>query len=233
VPTAAVLVVGDEILSGKFTDENGPYLIRRLRELGCDLRRLVVVPDTLDAIAEEVARAAGFDHVVTTGGVGPTHDDLTFEGVARGLGRPLVLADELVALLARSGLPPTEANLRMCRVPEGYRLEFGRSSFPVVRAGNTWIFPGVPSLFRKKFEDVANAFRGAPILTARRATSRRETDLAEALAQVAARFPAVAIGSYPRWGDGERMREEELVLTLESRDADALDQAAEALDRLL
>ncbi len=233
MPTAAVLIIGDEILTGKFTDENGPFLIGRLRALGCDLRRLVVVSDTVEAIAEEVARASGFDHVITTGGVGPTHDDVTFEGVAAGLRRPLVIAPELVALLGRAGLPPTDTNLRMCRVPAGYELVYGRSSFPVVRAGNTWVFPGVPSLLQKKFEDVADAFRGVPVATARRSTRRRETDLAPALTAVAERFPTVTIGSYPRWSGGEGMREEELVLTLESRDPDALSRAVAALDDVL
>lgn len=231
MPTAALLIIGDEILTGKFADENGPWLVSRLRALGCDTRRLVVVPDLVDEIADEVARARSFDHVITTGGVGPTHDDVTFEGVAKGLARPLVVAPELVALLSRAGLPAIDTNLRMCRIPAGYTLERVRSPFPVVRAGNTWVFPGVPALLRRQFDDVAEAFRGVPPATARRTTRRREVDVAPALTAVAARFPTVTIGSYPRWGEG--LAEEELVLTLESRDADALAAAVAALDDVL
>ncbi len=231
MPTAAVLIIGDEILSGKFADENGPYLIRRLRELGCDLRRLVVLPDVLDQIAAEVRRCEGFDHVITTGGVGPTHDDVTFEGVALGLSRPLEVAEDLLVLLDRSGLPRTPTNLRMCTVPVGARLVYGASSFPVVSAGNVWVFPGVPALFRKKFEEVAGSFRGVPVSTARRTTRRAETSLAAALGGVASAHPTVAIGSYPRWSD--ELREVEVTVTLESRDEEALAAALAALDTLL
>jgi molybdopterin-biosynthesis enzyme MoeA-like protein len=231
VPTAAALIIGDEILSGKFPDENGPYLIRRLRELGCDLRRLVVLSDDLEAIADEVARCRVFDHVITTGGVGPTHDDRTFEGVALGLGTPLGVHPELLGLLDRAGLERSPTNLRMCTIPEGSRLVFGSSSFPVVCAQGVWVFPGVPGLFQKKFEDVAESFRGVPLLAARRSTQRAEVVLAGALSEIAARFPEVAIGSYPRWG--AQLREEELVVTLESRDPQALAAAVAALDDIL
>ena len=99
-PTAAIIIIGDEILSGKFVDENTPFLIRRLRALGVDLRRAVIIPDDLAEIAREVSLAADrYDLVFTTGGVGPTHDDVTLEGVARAFGVPLVTYPRLVSLL--------------------------------------------------------------------------------------------------------------------------------------
>lgn len=234
MPTAAVIIVGDEILSGKFADENGPWLIRRLRELGCDLRRLVVVADAPDAIGDEVRRcAAACDHVLTTGGVGPTHDDRTFEGVGRGLDLPLAPHPELVALLERFGLPPSETNLHMCTVPVGSVLERGPTGrgFPTVRARNVWVFPGVPVLMRARFDEVSPAFVGSPVATARWSSNRRETELAALISQVAEEMPTVAVGSYPRYDDGGR--EVELVVTFESRDAGAVASAEGRLRELL
>ena len=100
MPTVGVVIIGDEILSGKFADENGPYLIERLRELGADLRRLVTISDDLDDIAGEVRRCSeAYDLVVTTGGVGPTHDDRTLIGIARAFSVGLVEHPELLELL--------------------------------------------------------------------------------------------------------------------------------------
>ena len=121
--TAAVIIIGNEILSGKFADENGPYAIRRLRELGVDLERMVVIPDTPEVIAAEVSLASQrFDWVFTSGGVGPTHDDVTLESVAAGLGESLVLHPDLLALLDGFGIERTPSSLRMARVPESTRL---------------------------------------------------------------------------------------------------------------
>ncbi|MCB9686903.1 MAG: competence/damage-inducible protein A [Alphaproteobacteria bacterium] len=228
MPTAAVIVIGEEILSGKFADENGPWLIARLRALGCDLRRLVVVGDEPDAIADEVRRcAATHDHVLTTGGVGPTHDDRTFEGIGLGLGAPLAEHPELLVLLDAYGLPRTETNLRMVRVPVGAVLERGGGGFPTVRVGNVWVFPGVPVLMRARFESLAPAFAGEPVRTERVEVERREVEVAAAIEDVARAFPSVGIGSYPRYDDGGRERR--VVITLEARDPDAL---AAALERL-
>lgn len=226
MPTAAVIVIGDEILSGKFADENGPYLIRRLRALGCDLRRLVTVSDRVEEIADEVRRcAASADHVVTTGGVGPTHDDLTLEGIAAAFGEPLELREELAALLDRFGLPRSETNLRMATVPRGAVLVPSRSAYPVVRVRNVWVFPGVPRLLQVKFEEVAGVFAGEQVRCERVYTDRHETEIAALLFRLQAEHPTVAIGSYPRFGE-EAFR---VILTLESRDGAALDLATAAL----
>ncbi|MEQ1502030.1 MAG: competence/damage-inducible protein A [Myxococcota bacterium] len=232
MPTAAVVIIGDEILSGKFPDENGPFLIGRLRTLGADLRRISTISDDVAGIADEVARAsAAHDHVITTGGVGPTHDDVTLEGVARAFDLPLEARPELVALLDRYGLPRTETNLRMATVPAGASLIVGpRSNFPVVRVRNVWVFPGIPRLMQAKFEEIAPAFAGEQIRAVRLYVDQPETEIAAALMEVAARFAAaVAIGSYPRFGeDGYQV-----IVTLESRDDDALAEANAALRAVL
>jgi molybdenum cofactor synthesis domain-containing protein len=231
MPTAAVVIIGDEILSGKFPDENGTHLITRLRALGCDLRRLVVVGDEVSEIADEVRRcAAAHDHVVTTGGVGPTHDDRTLEGVALAFGVPLETRPELVALLDRFGLPRSDTNLRMATVPEGSELVIGpRSSFPIVRTRNVWVFPGIPKLMHAKFEEIAPAFAGEQVRSDRLYIDQPETEIASVLMAVAERFPTVTIGSYPRFGEGDY----KVIVTLESRDDPALAAASTELRAVL
>lgn len=223
----AVVVIGEEILSGKFADENGPYLVRRLRELGADLRRLVVIGDGVDEIADEVGRsAARFERVITTGGVGPTHDDRTFAGVAAAFGRPLVEHPELRTLLLAYGLPENDATLRMARVPEGATLEAGSArSYPVVRVDGVFVFPGVPRLMQAKFEAIRTTFAGPTVHVARLVTDLHETDIAADLTEVQEAEPTVAIGSYPRFGEGPFR----VILTLESRDAEAVARARAAL----
>lgn len=226
MPTVAAVIIGREILTGKFADENGPFFVRRLRQLGADLKRLVVVDDDLEAIAEEVRRcAARHDHVFTTGGVGPTHDDITLEAIARAFDVPLVLEDRLVDVMDRFDIPHTEANLRMARLPEGSDLvDGGASSYPIVRCRNVWILPGVPKLMQRKFETIAPRLRGPEIHCTRLLLDVHETDIAEALTAVVALHPAVDIGSYPRFGEEARV-----ILTLESRSESALQAADDAL----
>jgi molybdenum cofactor synthesis domain-containing protein len=125
--TAGIVLVGNEILSGKIEDANAVYLCRELRSLGVDVRRISVIPDEVDTIAAEIAAfSRGHDVVFTSGGVGPTHDDVTIEGAARALGVPVVRHPHLVALLQRYyGDRLTEAHLKMAEVPEGAELDGG------------------------------------------------------------------------------------------------------------
>ena len=180
MPTAAAVIIGDEILSGKFADENGPFFIRRLRTLGTDLSRLVTISDDLDAISGEVRRcSAAYDLVFTTGGVGPTHDDLTLEGIALAFDRPLVLSDEIVERMRSFDMTIDETTLRMAKVPEGTVLEQTEAgSYPVLRCENVWIFPGVPKLMHIKFEALAHRFAGQAVLTHRLYVTEPETRIA-------------------------------------------------------
>ncbi|PYM80837.1 MAG: competence/damage-inducible protein A [Candidatus Rokuibacteriota bacterium] len=137
--TAGIILVGNEILSGKTVDANAAYLCRELRELGVEVRRIAVIPDEVALIAEEVAAfSKAFDLVFTSGGVGPTHDDVTIEGVARALGVPVVRHPELVALLERYYRDKlTDAALRMAEIPEGAELITGNGlRFPNVAMRN-------------------------------------------------------------------------------------------------
>ncbi len=223
-----VAIIGNEILSGKYADENTPWLARRLRELGADLLRVAVVPDTLGDIAAEVAaQAARYDVVLTTGGVGPTHDDITFAGVAQAFAVPLHHHPELVAVLrTRMGDACNAAALRMAEVPEGSTLWWdGGVRFPTVVCRNVAIFPGVPSLLRLKFDKVAHRFAGTPYGLVRLRTEATESAIAERLTAAQDRHPTVTIGSYPRLDEVPV----HVVLTLESRDAAALEACAEEL----
>jgi molybdenum cofactor synthesis domain-containing protein len=218
VKTAAIVIVGDEILSGKVDDENARYLIGELRALGVRLGRIAVVPDEVDVIAETVHELASrFDWVFTSGGVGPTHDDLTVAGVARGLLRRVVRDPALEALLrAHFGADVPDAALRMADVPEGAeRAAESELSWPVCVVDNVIVLPGVPEIFRRKFAAIRERFRDTPFVLRSVFLRADESRIAAALAEVAAEHPAVHIGSYPRTDErGAIVR-----VTLEGKDA--------------
>jgi len=204
VSTAGIIIIGDEILTGKFREENGAFLIGELRALGVDLRRLVIIPDELDEIARTVTIfAKRYDHVFTSGGVGPTHDDVTMKGIAQGFGVGVVRQPELEAKIrAYWGEKLDEANLRLADVPEGAQLIYGNDQiWPVVAYGNVYILPGVPGLFRRKFVDIRDRFRAEPVTTARVYIDEEEGAIAADLDAVVAAFPGVKIGSYPRFSE--------------------------------
>lgn len=222
MPRAAAIIIGNEILSGKFADENAPFLVRRLRELGVDLARIVVIPDEMDVVADEVrAASARYDHVFTTGGVGPTHDDLTLPAIARAFGVPLVRHPELERILRQKlGDDVPAAALRMAEIPEGAELWWdGEVRFPLVVMRNVCIFPGVPMLLVRKFEAVAHRFRHVPVHLARVWTYRQEPEIADVLTEATVRWPEVAVGSYPRF----ELEPPQVLVTIEARDPDAVE----------
>jgi molybdenum cofactor synthesis domain-containing protein len=226
--TASLVLIGNEILSGKIADANAPYLCRELRELGVDVRRISVIPDEVDVIAAEIAACArGWDFVFTSGGVGPTHDDVTMEGVARALRVPVVRHPELVALLRRYyGDRLTETHLKMAEVPEGAQLVADEAvRFPTIVAGNVYILPGVPEIFRQKFQAIRERFRDQPYHLKNVFVSIGEGTLADYLNALLREFPALLLGSYPELANPEYR----VKVTLESRDAGYLAQALGAL----
>lgn len=228
VTTAAILVIGDEILSGKVEDQNARLLIGELRALGVALRRILVIPDEIESVAAAVRELSdNFDHVFTSGGVGPTHDDVTITGVAQAFKKPIVRHPELEhRLRAYFGAGADEAKLRMADVPEGAELlEMPDWRWPVLVCGNVYILPGVPELFRKKFLAMRERFRVAPFFARAVYTLEDEFDIAADLRALAEAHPLVAIGSYPSYtSPGYRVK-----ITLESKDEAALTQAVEAL----
>jgi len=214
--TAGIVIIGDEILSGKFADENAVFLINELRALGVDLRRVTMIPDVVDDIAATVTSfASKFDYVFTSGGVGPTHDDLTIEGIAKGFGTRVVREPELEKRVrAYWGAKLAEPNLRLADVPEGCELVYGKDQiWPVVAYQNVFILPGVPALFRRKFVDIRDRFRAEPVTVARLYINADEGEIADDLNAVVAAFPSVKVGSYPRFSE----KDFRVLITLEGK----------------
>ncbi len=162
--TAGIILIGNEILSGKVADANAAYLCEELRALGVNVRRITVIPDEVELIGKEVSELAQtYDYVFTSGGVGPTHDDVTIEGIARGLGVAVVRHPELAARL--KGLYQerlNKARLKMAEVPEGAELLAKDLYFPAVVIRNIYVLPGIPEIFREKFQAIKERFRDRP-----------------------------------------------------------------------
>jgi molybdenum cofactor synthesis domain-containing protein len=197
---AAAVIVGNELLTAKIEDLNGPLLIRRLRECGIPLRRVLVVPDEVDAIVEAVCLARSCAaHVFTSGGIGPTHDDVTVRAVALALGRRIVRLPEMEALLRQHWRAPfPEAALRLADVPEGSELWHQDGLwYPVLTCDRVYMLPGVPQLFRVQVETVLARLEKRPIHLRCLYLAAGEPEIACALDAVAAGMPDVAIGSYP------------------------------------
>jgi len=229
MPTAGILVIGNEILSGKVVDTNSPYLCERLRGLGVDVERIVTIPDRIETIASEVrAMSERYDYVFTSGGIGPTHDDLTIEGVAAAFGRAVETHERLEAML-RSVLGDdlTRSQLKMAQVPAGAELiDSDDKWFPLVVVDNVYIFPGIPEGLHRKFESASDRFSGIPYVLKQVYVKRNETDIAETLNALLESFPDLMLGSYPKI----REPSYQVLLTLESRDEGYVQRA---LDRLL
>jgi molybdenum cofactor synthesis domain-containing protein len=205
VQSAAVLIVGDEILSGEIADSNGPYLIRRLSSVGVRVVRQVVAPDEESVIADELARLRALaDAVVVAGGIGPTHDDVTRPAVARVLGLPLEPhADAVLRIRALFRGRETPADLGMALWPRGARLLHGaRTGTFGFCASGVYVLPGVPALFEDLVESLAGDFAAPPLHRTEILTRRSEGEIAEGLATAQGGAADVRIGSYPVLEDG-------------------------------
>ena len=203
-PTAAMLVIGDEILSGRTRDANMHHLAQALTGHGIRLQELRVVPDEHDRIVTALNDLRGaHDHVFTSGGIGPTHDDITADAVAAAFGMPIdVRADARAILEAhyqRTGLELNEARLRMARIPEGATLiDNPVSAAPGFSLGNVHVMAGVPAIFQAMVASVLPGLAGgAPLLSQSLGIDRGEGEIAAALGELAARFPDLSFGSYP------------------------------------
>ena len=226
-------MIGNEILSGKVVDVNSPYLCRELRALGVDVRRVLTIPDEIELIAKEVrAMSESFDWVFTSGGIGPTHDDLTMEGVSHAFGMPLEVSESIASRIERAlgsgGLD--ESQRKMAMIPRGAHLvDSGDLWFPVVIVRNVHVFPGIPDLLQRKFQSIRERFRGVPFVLRRVFVTQRESEIASVLNALLVEYPELLLGSYPRVGEGAF----HVLLTLESRDPDYVKRALDELVRRL
>jgi FAD synthetase len=229
MPTAGILVIGNEILSGKVVDVNSPYLCEQLRGLGVDVERIVTIPDEIETIAFEVkAMSERYDYVFTSGGIGPTHDDLTIEGVAAAFDRTVEVDNKLEGMLRSAfGGDLNESQLKMAKVPSGAALiDSDDKWFPLVVVENVYIFPGIPEGLHRKFESAKGRFSGVPYVLKRVYVKPSESDIVETLNALLEAFPDLILGSYPKLRESSYR----VLLTLESRDEDYVQRA---LDRLL
>jgi len=227
--TAALLVIGNEILSGKVRDTNSAYLSVELRKLGVDLERILTIPDVIDVIASDArAMSQAYDFVFTSGGIGPTHDDLTIEGVAAAFGRMVEVDKSLEEKIRLAvGKELNEGQLKMAKVPAGATLiDSGDKWFSLVVVDNVYIFPGIPEALRKKFEAASDRFSGAPYILKQVYVKSSESEIVETLNALLEAFPNLVLGSYPKLREASY----QVLLTLESRDVDYVQRA---LDRLL
>jgi len=231
--TAAALIIGNELLSGKIADQNVFVLARTLKGIGIQLSRVVMVRDEHDAIVAEVqALADGHDVLFTSGGVGPTHDDLTIEGVAAAFGVEVELHPELEALLrGHFGAAITDGHLCMARAPIGARLvRSEQMPWPVIVMQNTWVLPGVPQIFAAKMPLVRAELGGARAAESRVVyTNLDEANLKPLLDKVVADHPEVEIGSYPQW----RHKLYKTQITFDCVEAEQVERAQADLELLL
>lgn len=233
VPTAAVLVIGDEILSGRTKDKNVGFIADRMTSLGIDLKEVRIVSDDKAAIIEAVLALSGrYTVVFTTGGIGPTHDDITAESVAEAFGVTAPVDDRAVALLKerydRMGMELTEARLRMARIPQGADLiENAVSGAPGFTIGNVHVMAGVPSIMQSMLDALSPRLPTSVVMQSETIEAHRgETDVSAMLEAVQADFPDVQIGSYP-YHDGTRFTTR---IVARSRDGERLAAAVDALN---
>lgn len=232
--SACVVIIGNEILSGRTQDANLAFLAQGLNEAGVRLREARVIPDDADIIIATVNEArARFDYVFTTGGIGPTHDDITAPSIARAFGVPLIVHPEAKRIL-ESHYPPgglNEARLRMAQVPDGAALLPNPiSRAPGFRIENVYVLPGVPQIMQAIFNELKHRLRGGAKLFSRNVScTLGEGTIARDLGALQERYGDLEIGSYPYF----RRSDFGVTLVLRSADRDRLAAATEELKQLV
>jgi molybdenum cofactor synthesis domain-containing protein len=235
-PTAAILIIGDEILSGRTKDKNIGFIADTLTDIGIDLSEVRIVSDEEEAIVEALRALSGrYDFVFTSGGIGPTHDDITADSVAKAFDLPIGVDQRAVDLLMPfwkgRGNEPNESRLRMARIPEGARLiPNAVSAAPGFVVKNVFVMAGVPAIMQAMMDEVVKMLPAStPVLSETIEANRGEGDIAVPAANVQKAFPGVRIGSYP-YHDGKKFTTR---LVLRSRDQHALAAAKAAMDQAL
>ncbi|AMJ63570.1 molybdenum cofactor biosynthesis protein [Bosea sp. PAMC 26642] len=232
--TAAILVIGDEILSGRTKDKNIGYIAEYLTNIGIELREVRVVPDLTDEIVAALNSLRGrYTYVFTTGGIGPTHDDITADSVAAAFGVTIDHDPRAVAMLAER-FPPdqlNEARMRMARIPAGADLIANSvSKAPGFNIGNVYVMAGVPSIMQAMLDVVAPTLKtGVKVLSDTVRAGLREGDIGTALAAVAKAHPDTSIGSYPFWSETGP----DTNIVVRSRDAGKLAEAMAAVNDMI
>jgi molybdenum cofactor synthesis domain-containing protein len=237
IVTAAILVIGDEILSGRTKDKNIGYIAEYLTNLGVDLREVRIVPDIESEIVDALnALRRRYDYVFTTGGIGPTHDDITADCVAKAFGVTIDHDPRAVAILkehfASRNTELNEARMRMARIPAGAELVENKvSRAPGFWIGNVIVMAGVPSIMQAMLDEVAPKLKtGRQMLSETIRADTREGDIGTELGEIAKAHPDVTIGSYPFFDDSSGPNTNVVV---RARDAEKLRLAKAAVERML
>jgi molybdenum cofactor synthesis domain-containing protein len=224
--TAAIVIIGNEILSGNTEDCNSIFLVKELRDLGVTVRHIEIISDVTDEIAETLRRLSSkYDYIFTSGGIGPTHDDVTIEGVAKAFGVRIVKAPELQEIVReRYKDESAKAAMKMSDVPEGAELITDHGlSFPLIAFRNIFIFPGIPSYLKTKFNAIKERFRECPFYSRIIHISQQEADIAAILEEAEKKCTPVMIGSYPIVGEDRP----HVKVTIEAKEKEPVDDALE------
>ncbi len=229
--TAGIIIIGDEILTGKVQDYNSFFMAQELWAHGIQLSRISIIPDNVDEIANEVREfSKKYDFVFTSGGIGPTHDDVTIEGISRAFNVRTVIDPTLKAFLELKLGKLSPEQLKMAEVPEGAELiNDNNLTFPLIKFLNVYILPGIPQLLRKKFFAIEKLFNEPVVHLKKIYLNESESTVAPLLNDIVKRFKTVKIGSYPVLDNLEYS----VMVTMESLDKISLEAASENLIRMV
>ena len=225
--TAGIVIIGNEVLSGKTHDINSYFFCTELRQLGVEVQKISTIQDIIELIGKEVVEfSQQFDFVFTSGGVGPTHDDVTIDGIAHGFGLKVVRHPDIEKrMYQRLGADVNEARLRMANVPEGAELLATEALFaPIIKIRNVYIFPGIPKILQERFHAIKERFRDAPYFLKNVYVRYGEGVIAAPMNDLVAQYPELMLGSYPVL----EVPEFKVKVTFESKDPDYLDRALKA-----
>ena len=225
--TAGIVIIGNEVLSGKTQDINSYFFCTELRRLGVEVQKISTIQDEIELIGREVAEfSKRHDFVFTSGGVGPTHDDVTIDGIAHGFGLKVVRHPDIERRMRqRLGDQVNEARLRMANVPEGATLLATEALFaPIVKICNVYIFPGIPKILQERFHAIKETFRDTPYYLKNVYVRYGEGVIAVMLNDLLNKFPQLMLGSYPVLD----LPDYKVKVTLESKDSNYLDRALQA-----
>ena len=243
--TAGIVIIGNEILSGKIQDTNGPFLMKELRELGVSVCQLTVLADQKEEIAEVVSSfAQKYTWVFTSGGLGVTHDDVTIAAIAQVFSVPMIQHPDLMEKLEQAsqrGLALQNAHMRLAQIPQGAHLfKVAPPVWPAFSLQNVFVLPGIPSCFRENFLVIKETFRESPFFLKQIFVTQEEELIADQLMLLARKYPQMMMGSYPvDMADFQRQEASSIQpkykvkVTLESKDQNATEQAYQELIHLL
>ena len=229
-PKASAIIIGNELLNGKVRDINAHVLAKTLFECGVSLKSIEIIPDNREIIAHTIRKQMGsYDFVFTSGGIGPTHDDITYDAVAYAFGQKLALHGPTVERYTKHyGQAPNQAQLKMALLPEGCEVLWTSNLWvPTVYIEPVYVLPGIPELFAAMLEALKSRFTYKPFERALVYSNQPESQIAAPLEAVQTQFPDVEIGSYPQRIDtGFRV-----MLSVEGADADRVQQAAAEIQK--